>query len=86
MAWVKIRIGVGNKGTLTFRSRSGDGKLAVLLTGARLEFLLSLCLSYLGEIVISKVFYINSANLKGIRTNGSAAYNRTGNDVTHKSQ
>lgn len=40
------------------------GNLAGLLSSVRLEFLMSSCLSYLEEVVISEVFYINSTNSK----------------------
>lgn len=48
-----------------------------------LEFLMSRCLSYLGEIAIFKVFYINSTNSNRTWINRSAASNQAGYAAMH---
>lgn len=58
--------------------------LAGLFGCSGLEFLMSWCLSYRKEIVISEVFYINSANSNAVWTNRQGTPNQKWNAVTHK--
>lgn len=81
-ARVRIRIRISIKG----HWHSGGGVLMGnfgRLVWLWLEFLMSRCLSYLGEIAIFKVFYINSTNSNRTWINRSAASNQAGYAAMH---
>lgn len=81
-ARVRIRIRISIKG----HWHSGGGVLMGnfgRLVWLWLEFLMSRCLSYLREIAIFKVFYINSTNSNRTWINRSAASNQAGYAAMH---